>query len=104
MPRVGVIASFIIYPLLWAPKMKTKWVRVSSRVIGGLGAVPLVVLVPAMILGLALASDDPSTRTRSVRSTDGQEAILIYAAGFLGRDYTEVRMTRPGCCRHTRVF
>src|SRR6266480_3396309 len=41
---------------------------------------------------------------RIVRSQNGQEAKLSYSGGFLGRDYTEVTLKSPGCCRHVVIF
>jgi hypothetical protein len=65
---------------------------------------PLVVALPAIVLGLALGNSGPSAQTRTVRFANGQEARLRYEAGFLGRDYAEITLMRTGCCRHTVIF
>jgi len=109
LPLMGVIASIVLYTalsclLLWAPRLRTRWKRITSRVLGVVCLAPLVVALPAIVLGLALGSSGPSARTRTVRSSNGREARLRYEAGFLGRDYTEITLKRPGCCRHTVVF
>jgi hypothetical protein len=66
--------------------------------------VPLVVVIPGILLGLALNAGNPSAKTRVIKSSDVQEAKLSYSAGFLGRDYTEVTLKHPGCCWHITVF
>jgi hypothetical protein len=109
LPLLGVLASLVAYIavvalLLWAPKLRKRWQLITSRILGGVMASPLVVALPAILLGLALAGGNPPTQTRIVRSSDGQEANLSYDAGFLGRDYTEISLKRTGCCRHIVVF
>ena len=108
-PRFGFFASAIacvalVVLLLWAPKLRKRWLRIASRVLGVAAAVPLAILVPAFFLGLLLSSGDPPPVYRTVRSQNGQEARVRYNGGFLGRDYTEVALKSPSCCRHTRVF
>jgi hypothetical protein len=109
LPQVAFFASAIGYLalmvlLLWAPKLRRRWLRITSRVLGVVATVPLIVLGPAFLLGLMLASGNPPTVNRTVRSQSGQEARVSYNAGFLGRDYTEVTLKSPSCCRHTRIF
>jgi hypothetical protein len=109
LPLLGVIASLVLYIaltafLLWAPRLRTRWKRITSRILGLVCIAPLVVALPAIIFGLALRNSGPSAQTRTVRSADGQEASLSYKAGFLGRDYTETTLKRTGCCRHTVIF
>jgi hypothetical protein len=72
--------------------------------LGVVAGVPLVFVLSTVLFGLLLASGNPRTRSRSVWSADEQEAKLSYDGGFLGRDYTEVRLKRTGCCRHVVVF
>jgi len=109
LPRVGFLASAIgcvalVVLLLWAPKLRRRWLRIASRVLGVAAAVPLATLGPGFFLGLLLASGNPPTVSRTVLSQNGQEARVSYNAGFRGRDYTEVALKSPSCCRHTRVF
>lgn len=109
LPLLGGLASVLAYIalvtlLLWAPKLRKPWLRVASRILGVAAVVPVVIMLPAVVLGLALAMGNPPTKTHIVHSQDGQEARLSYDAGFLGRDYTEVALKRTGCCRHITVF
>jgi hypothetical protein len=109
LPRLGVFAAAIGYValvvlLFWAPKLRKRWLRIASRVLGVAAAVPLAFLGPAFFLGLLLASGNPPTATRIVYSQNGQEARLSYDSGFLGRDYTEVALKTPSSCRHTAIF
>ena len=109
LPLAGFIATALGYLtlvvfLLWAPKLRKRWHRIASRVLGIAAAVPLAILGPAFFLGLLLASGDPPSVYRTVRSQNGQEARVRYNGGFLGRDYTEVTLKSQCCCRHTRVF
>jgi hypothetical protein len=90
--------------LLWAPKLRERWQRITSRLLGAAGLVPLVFAIPIILLGLGLSAGNPPTKTRVIKSPDGQQAELRYSAGFLGRDYTEVTLKHPGCCRHITVF
>jgi hypothetical protein len=109
LPLIGGVASLLAYIaivvlLLWAPKLRRRWQRVTSRLLGVAALVPLAVVLPPVFLGLLLASGNPPTATRIVLSPSGQEARLSYNAGFLGRDYTEVALKRPGSCGHAPVF
>ena len=109
LPRIGVFVFAtgylaIVALLLWAPRLNKRCLRISSRILGGVAAIPIVFLGPALLFGILLASGNPPTATRSVYSQSGQEAKVSYNAGFLGRDYTEVTLKRLGCCQHSRVF
>ncbi len=109
LPRVAVFVSAIGYValvgiLFWAPKLHRRWLRVAARLLGVAATVPLVILGPAFLFGLLLASGDPPPVRRIVSSQNGREATLIYQAGFLGRDRTEVTLKFPSCCRHTNIF
>ena len=109
LPLVALLASAIGYTalvvvLLWAPGLRKRWLLIGSRVLGVAAIIPITIVVPAVVFGLAVAMGGPPTETRIVRSQDGQEAKLLYDAGFLGRDYTEVALKTTGCCRHTTVF
>jgi hypothetical protein len=78
--------------------------RITSRVVGILAALPIVLLLPAFTLGLGLALWNPAPQSRIVLLPNGHEAKVIYNAGFLGRDYTEVVLKRNDCCQHTTVL
>jgi hypothetical protein len=99
---IGYVALVVV--LFWAPKLRRRWLVIASRVLGVAAVVPLVILGPALLFGLLLASGDPPPAYRNVRSQNGQEATVIYQAGFLGRDYTAVTLKVPGCCRHSEIF
>lgn len=106
---LGMLSLLLVYItvvvfLLWAPKIRKRWLLVTSRILGVVAGVPLVFVLTTVLFGLLLASGNPPTQSRSVWSADGQEAKLSYDGGFLGRDYTEVRLKRTGCCRHIGVF
>jgi len=104
-PLLGAAVLYLALSvfLLWAPKLRTRWKRITSRVIGVLCLAPFLVVLSATLLGLALG-DSPSAQTKTVRSQNGQEARLKYEAGFLGRDYSEITLKRAGCCQHNVVF
>ena len=101
-PILAYVALVVV--LLWAPKLRKRWLRIGSRILGVVAVVPLAIMLPAVLFGLALAMGNPPTETRIVPSQDGQEARLSYNAGFLGRDYTEVALRHAGTCRHIAVF
>lgn len=108
-PQIGGFVLIVAYTvcialLLRAPRMNRRWLRLTSRLVGAVGLVPLVVGIPAILFALALIAGDPPVKTRVVQSQDGQQAELSYRAGFLGRDFTKVTLKHPGCCRHIRVF
>ncbi len=100
----GVALVAIVALLLWAPKLSQRWMRVTSRVIGGIGVGALVIVLPAILFGMMLANGNPPPEKRMVKATNGDEATLIYQGGFLGRDFTEVTLKSNSCCRHIRVF
>lgn len=109
LPAAGAIAFPVCYislaiVLLWAPKLRTQWKLVASRVFGVLMCAPLIFILPALFFALLVNIEGPPAKTRMIRSPNGQEAQLSYTAGFLGRDYTEITLKRTECCRHTVVF
>ena len=108
-PAIGLLAGLCIYGagviyLLWSPRVQRKKLRLALRITGALALLPLLVALPAMLFGLLLASGNPPAQTRTILSPNGKQAELTYQAGFLGRDYTEVTVKEPGCCRQVRVF
>jgi hypothetical protein len=109
LPMLGVYSSLLAYVavvalLLWAPNVRKRWLLITSRVLGAAAVIPGVIALPAVPFGVLLISGDPAPQTRTIQSPDGQQALLIYQAGFLGRDHTEVRLKHTGCCRHEIVF
>ena len=109
LPLLGVVASVAAYIallslLLRAPKLRKRWMRVTSRILGVAALLPALIMLPAVFLGFLLSMGNPPTETRVVRSQDGQEAKISYDAGFLGRDYTQVSLKPIGCCQDVTVF
>jgi len=90
--------------LICAPRLRTRWKMITSRVLGIVLLAPLAIGLPAILFGLALGNSGPPAQMRTVLSARGDEARLSYEAGFLGRDYTEVTLKGPACCQHTVVF
>lgn len=108
-PVIGAFVVLVAYTalvalLLCAPKLRKRWQRISSRLLGAAGLVPLVFVILVILLGLGSNGGNPPTKTRVIQSPDGQQAKLSYSAGFLGRDYTDVTLKQTGCCRHITVF
>ncbi len=109
LPIVELYGSLFAYIavtslLLWAPKVQQRRLKLTLRVLGSVTAAPLLLIIPAFLLGAGLSSGNPPAKIRVVKSSNGNEAMLIYHAGFLGRDYTEVKLKRIGCCQHQSVF
>jgi hypothetical protein len=109
LPAVGFLLVPLSYfvlvvLLLWAPKLRKNWMRIISRILGVAGLVSIIIALPAIVFRLALALGNPPTKSIQIRSPGGEEATLIYSAGFLGRDYTEVVLKHPKNCRHFTVF
>ncbi len=90
--------------LLWAPKLRQRWLRITSRILGFAGVVLLLIILFPMLLGFMFAMGNPPTQSRTVQSRGGQQATLKYDGGFLGRDYTEVTLKKEGCCQHVPIF
>jgi hypothetical protein len=90
--------------LLWAPLTHRLWLRNTSRVLGVLGLIPAGLLFLALLMTGGLPGQGVPEEKRIIQSADGQVARLIYQAGFLGRDHTEVTLKRNGCCQHIRAF
>jgi hypothetical protein len=109
LPMLGVLSSLLAYVavvalLLWAPRIRKRWMLIASRILGVAAGVPLIIAISSVLFGLLLASGNPPTRTRIVQSADGEQAKLSYDADFLGRDHTEISVKHTGCCRHIVVF
>lgn len=87
--------------MVWAP-VRLRWVRITVRLIGG---VVLFCLVSAASVGLLLNSGNPKPEHLSVASPSGSHlATLTYQAGFLGRDYSTVKISKKGCCEHFTAY
>ena len=95
-----VIAVSVL--LIWAPAIKWRWLRIILRVFGGTAALCVLVVVG---LGMALNWENPKPRYRTVTSPSGShDATLTYEAGFLGRDFSSVEITKKGCCQHFTAY
>jgi len=91
----------IIVVLIWAPGIKRRWLQIVLRVIGGT-ALACVCIVVGM--GIVLNSG-MKTQYRTVTSPSGSHhATLGYTAGFLGRDFSSVTVTKNGCCQHFAAY
>jgi hypothetical protein len=101
---VPLLYTGLVVLLLWAPKVRRRKLRVATRALGAVAALPVLVILPASLFGRLLASGNPPTESRVFDLVSGPQAKLSYNAGFLGRDYTEVTLKQPGCCRHVKVF
>lgn len=88
--------------LIWAPAVRWRWLRIVLRFIGGAAAFCVLAIVS---LGLMLNSGNPKPQHRTVASPNGShDAKLTYHAGFLGRDFSIVEITKKGCCQHFTAY
>lgn len=90
--------------LLWAPVIHRRSLRNTSRLLGVLGLISGGLIVFALLMTGGLPGQGVPEERRIIQSADGQVATLIYQAGFLGRDITEVTLKRNGCCQNVTVF
>ncbi len=91
----------IIVVLIWAPGVKRRWLQMVLRVIGGTALACIFIVVG---LGILLNSG-MKTQYRTVTSPGGSHhATLGYSAGFLGRDFSSVTVTKNGCCQQFAVY
>lgn len=96
------IILVVVGLMLWAPRIRWLWLRVTLRVIGG--AVALFVFV-VVIFALLLNSGNTKPIYRTESSPTGlHQATFMYEGGFLGRDFTNVRITTKGCCQHFTAY
>lgn len=92
----------VIVLLIWAPGVRWRWLRIVLRVVGGTAALCMLVIVG---LGMALDSGNPKAQTHTVTSPNGShDATLTFEAGFLGRDFSRVEITKRGCCQHFTAY
>lgn len=96
-----VIVAMIVL-LLRAPGIRWRWARIALRVFGA--AIGVIILV-TVGFGALLASGNPEPQYRKIASPSGvHEVTLMYSAGFLGRDFTSVKITNRGCCQHFTAY
>src|ERR1022692_3091354 len=92
----------VIVLMLWAPGVKRQWLKIVLRIGGGLAASFLVAVVG---LGLLFSSGDPKPQYRTTDSPSGlHRATLMYQAGFLGRDISEVEITTKNSCKRLTAY
>lgn len=107
-PMIGVLLGLVAWllvavVLLWAPRIHNRKFRWASRFGGAVVLLPLVIVLPALLLGFALASGNPPAQSRVISSPRGMQAAVTYNAGFLGRDFTKVTL-KGGRCQNATVF
>jgi glucan phosphoethanolaminetransferase (alkaline phosphatase superfamily) len=83
---IGVLFALVLLIfMLWAPRIKWRWLRISLRVVAGVAA---ILIVPVAGLALLFVATDAKPEYRTVNSPTGlHQATLMYHAGFLGRDF-----------------
>lgn len=90
----------VIVLLLWAPAIRWRWLRILLRIVGG-GSAALLVLVASV----AFLLSGPKPKYRALDSPNGlNRATLMYASGFLGRDFSSVELTKKGFCKHFTAY
>jgi hypothetical protein len=92
----------VIVLMLWAPRVKREWLKTLLRIGGGLAASFLVVLIG---VGALLTWGEPKPQYQTTSSPNGlHQATLIYQAGFLGRDVSEVEITTKNSCKRFSAY
>ena len=95
-----VAILLVIALMLWAPLIRWLWLRVLLRIIGGSAALFII-----FIVGFAMLLNPGKSQYRTASSPDGShQAVLMYEAGFLGRDFSSVKITKKGCCKHFTAY
>ena len=88
--------------MLWAPRVRWQWLKILLRIIGGLAASFLLVMIG---FGLLLTWGDSKPQYRTTSSPSGMHrATLMYQAGFLGRDFSEVEITTKNSCKRLTAY
>ena len=99
--RWPALVLAVIVLLIWAPAVRWRWLRIVLRVMGGTAAFLMLLIVA---VGIAFL-DNPKTQYRTVTSPNGShEAILMYQAGFLGRDFSSVEIKKKDCCQYFTAY
>jgi hypothetical protein len=99
---VACLVLVVILLLMWAPGVRWRWPRIVLRVLGGAALLCALLVVG---LGVAMNAGDPRPEYLTVISPNGShQAHLTYHAGFLGRDYSVVQVTKNGCCQHFTAY
>ena len=92
----------VIVLLVWAPAIRWRWLRIALRILGGSAALCILAVIG---FAVALNAGDPKPQYRAVSSPNGlHQATLTYQAGFLGRDFSSVEVTKKGCCQHFTAY
>jgi hypothetical protein len=92
----------VIVLMLWAPRVKRRWLKILLRTGGGLAASFLLVMIG---FGLLLTWGDSKPQYRTTSSPSGMHrATLMYQAGFLGRDFSEVEITTKNSCKRLTAY
>ena len=96
--------AFVYFPVIlaglaiWAPRLRRRWLRYTVRALGICMAIPAVSLA---LMALVFETTALPPQYKTAASPNGvYQARLEYDAGFLGRDYSEVTVSKYGCCRH----
>jgi hypothetical protein len=97
-----ILVLVVIVLLIWAPGIKIRWLRISLRLVGGAAALFAVVLLSFPLMLIA-GQPEPEYRT-FISPTGSHAATLKYSAGFLGRDFSTVKVTKKGCCQHFTAY
>ena len=92
--------------MLWAPGIRRRWLRFSLRITGALITLfVVVVLGPPLFLGFLFSVGNPKAQYTTITSPSGlHRATLINQAGFLGRDFSRIQITKTGCCQHFTAY
>jgi hypothetical protein len=97
-PAGPALVVVLIALFLWVPNIKWRWLRVLLRVTGGAAAVFAIFFVSFALL---LNSGNTKPERRTTKSPSGlHQATVRYEAGFLGRDFSRVELTKAGSCKH----
>jgi hypothetical protein len=92
----------VIVLMLWAPRVKRRWLKMLLRIGGGLAASFLVVVIG---FGILLTWGDPKPQYQTISSPNGlHRATLMYQAGFLGRDDSMVEITAKNSCKRFTAY
>jgi hypothetical protein len=100
---IGLLFALVLLTfMLWSPGIKWRWLRISIRIVAGLAA---ILIVPVAGLALLFVATDTKPEYRTVNSPTGlHQATLTYHAGFLGRDFSQVRIKSKSCCKHFTAY